>query len=415
MIGFDITIIGAGRVGLPFALVLEKSGFKIAVKEVDKRTINFINKKKTPFKENGIEKLIKKTKIKTFLNKMPDSKTYIITVGTPLMQNIETDFKYIIKVIDQLINSKKIKNKNIILRSTIAPNSTNFISKYIKNKTGYSSGKEYFLSYCPERIVEGNAIKELYKLPQIVGVSDNQSWLKAKSIFLKLIKKNKILKSTYVEAELAKLFSNVYRYINFSIPNYFLILANQFKVEPFSLFDLMNKEYPRNKGLKMPGLTAGTCLRKDYGMINENLPYTDLVLQAHKINEFLPLFITNLLDSNQINNRTIGILGYSFKKDTDDERDSLTPKIYRYLSRLAPKKILISDYNLPNGLFKDKYNSLNFKNFTESEILKKSDVVIIAMNHSKYIKLRSKIKSSKKIIIDPWRVLSDNLVNYYGN
>jgi UDP-N-acetyl-D-mannosaminuronic acid dehydrogenase len=410
---FDITIIGAGRVGLPLALSFESRGLSVAIKDINLKILISIKKKKSPFKEKGMQDLLKKSKIVCFKDKYPISNYYIITVGTPLKQNIETDLNQITKVIDGLINSKNISSNTIILRSTIAPNTMRFISNYINQKTGLVCGKNYFLSYCPERIVEGDAIKELTNLPQIIGINDKKTWFKSKKLFEYLLPKNKILKGTWAEAELSKLFSNIYRYVNFAIPNYFLMIANHFNVEPFALFDLMNFEYDRNKGLKSPGLTAGTCLRKDYGMINENFPQTDLILQAHKINEFMPMFIINLLKPEKITNKRIGILGYVFKKDTDDTRDSLSPKIYRYLTKLVPKIINISDYNLLKGFYNDKENQLTFKNLNEKELIKNSDVIIIAVNHSKYPDLLKKINLKKKIIIDPWRVLSKKLINNY--
>jgi UDP-N-acetyl-D-mannosaminuronic acid dehydrogenase len=410
---FDITVIGAGRVGLPLALSFESRGLSVAIKDINLKIIISIKQKKSPFKEKGMQDLLKKSKIVCFTDKYPISNYYLITVGTPLQQNIETDLSQITKVIDGLINSKNISGNTIILRSTIAPNTMRFISSYINQKTGLVCGKNYFLSYCPERIVEGDAIKELTNLPQIIGVNDKKTWFKSKKLFEYLLPKNKILKGTWAEAELSKLFSNIYRYINFAIPNYFLMIANHFNVEPFALFDLMNFEYDRNKGLKSPGLTAGTCLRKDYGMINENFPQTDLILQAHKINEFMPMFIINLLKPEKITNKRIGILGYVFKKDTDDTRDSLSPKIYRYLTKLVPKIINISDYNLLKGFYNDKENQLTFKNLNEKELIKNSDVIIIAVNHSKYPDLLKKINLKKKIIIDPWRVLSKKLINNY--
>lgn len=407
---FDITIIGAGRVGLPLALSFESKGLKVAIKDISSKIISSIKKKKSPFKEKGMQELLIKSNIKCFKEKYPNSKYYLITVGTPLKQNIETDLSQIINVIDELIASKNIKGNSIILRSTIAPNTTKFISNYINKKTGFVNGKNYYLSYCPERIVEGNAIKELTSLPQIIGVNDKNSWMKSKKLFEYLLPKNKILKGTWSEAELSKLFSNIYRYINFAIPNYFMMVAKYFDVEPFTLFDLMNFGYDRNIGLKSPGLTAGTCLRKDYGMINENFPHTDLILQAHKVNEFVPFFISNLLKPNQIRNKTIGILGYVFKKDTDDTRDSLSPKIYRYLERKVPKNIFISDYNLPSSIINDAENKIKFRNFSEKEIIKKSEIIIIAINHSNYGKIFKKIDLSGKIIIDPWRVLGKKLL-----
>tara|TARA_B100001057_G_scaffold491964_1_gene583331 strand:+ start:2336 stop:3589 length:1254 start_codon:yes stop_codon:yes gene_type:complete len=411
---FDVTVIGAGRVGLPLALLMESKGLKVAIKERNLKIIKSIKLKKSPFKEKDVDNLLLKTKIKCFNNNLPFSKYYLITVGTPLKQNIETDLSQIIEVVNDIIKKVKIKNSTIILRSTVAPNTTKFISEYIENKTKLKLGKDFFLSYCPERIVEGNAIKELSELPQIIGVNDQKSWVYSKILFKYLLSEKKIFKGSWSEAELSKLFSNIYRYINFAIPNYFMMIANHFKVEPFSLFDLMNSGYERNKGLKDPGLTAGTCLRKDYGMINENFPHTDLILQAHKINEFMPMFLTNLIKPEHIKNKKIGILGYVFKKDTDDTRDSLTPKIFRYISKLVPKKINISDYNLPRGIFKDEENKMNFKNLNEKDLIKDSDIIIIAMNHTHYENLIKKTDLRNKIIIDPWRVLAKKLVNNYG-
>jgi UDP-N-acetyl-D-mannosaminuronic acid dehydrogenase len=406
---FDVVVIGAGRVGLPFSLILEKSGLKVALKEINLQIIKSFKKKTSPFKEKGLQSLLYKTRIKIFKNYYPNSEYYILTVGTPLRQHIETDLDQVTKVIDELIYFKRLKNKKIILRSTIAPGTTNYISRYINSKTGFIEGKDFFLTYCPERIIEGDALKELYNLPQIIGANNENSWIYSKKLFSFFLKKSKILKGSWLDSELAKLFSNIFRYINFAIPNYFMMIANYYKVDPFILFDIMNYQYPRNKGLKSTGLTAGTCLRKDFGMINEKIPYTDLILQAHKINEFMPFFIVDLIDSANIQKKVVGLLGYTFKKDSDDTRDSLSPKIYRYLKKIVPKKILISDYNLNFGKIIDKYNNLRFTNIKHQELINKSDIIIIAVNHSKYANLFLKKNLSNKLIIDPWRVLGKQL------
>ena len=143
---FDITIIGAGRVGLPLALSLESRGLRVAIKDVSSKIIESINKKKSPFKEKGMQTLLNKSKIVSFKDKYPISDYYLITVGTPLKQNIETDLSQIINVLNELIFFKKIKNNTIILRSTIAPKTMQFISDYINQRTGFVCGKNYFLN-----------------------------------------------------------------------------------------------------------------------------------------------------------------------------------------------------------------------------------------------------------------------------
>lgn len=407
---FDVTIIGAGRVGLPLALVLESKGLTVAVSDIDAKLIKMINQKKMPFEEKGMNKLIKKSKIKTFLNKFPNSEYYIITVGTPLMANIETDLSNVKNVITSLIKNIDISNKNIILRSTVAPNTTEFISNIIKKEVNLVSGTDYSLSVCPERIVEGNALSELTSLPQMIGVRDNKSWQSSKKLFKNILPSNKILKGSWLEAELGKLFSNIYRYINFAIPNYFMMIATDFGIEPFKLFDLMNTGYPRNNGLKSTGLTAGTCLRKDFGMVNEYFPQTDLILQAYKINEFMPKFLCDT-SSKFINSKTnVGILGYTFKADTDDFRDTLSAKVIRYIERLVPNQIYISDYNIKSTNFNDTMNDIRFKNISTLELIKKSNVIVICTNHSNYEKIIKKHKFKNKIFIDPWRILGKDLV-----
>ena len=405
---FNITIIGAGRVGLPLALTLENKGFSIAIKDKDPKIGEAFSKKKMPFEEPGFEKLISKSKIECYLDKLPNSEVYIITVGTPLNQHIETNLNQIKSVVDELIAQVNLKGKTIILRSTVAPNVSRYLVDYIESKTGLSLGKDFFLAMCPERIVEGMAFKELTQLPQIIGVEDDGSFRRATNVFKKMLPENKIFRGTFLEAELAKLFTNIYRYINFAIPNYFVIMAQSFGVDAFHLFDIMNTSYDRNKGLKNPGLTAGTCLRKDFGMINECISQTDIILQAYKINEFMPKFLIDLV-GDKIKGSRVGVLGYTFKADVDDTRDTLTAKLIRYAERKVPKEIKISDYNLPKGKYSDKCNSMEFNNISTDDLIKSSDIIFIATNHSKYYKIPQKLLKGK-IVVDIWRVLSKGII-----
>lgn len=408
---YDITVIGAGRVGLPLALMLEEKGFQVAVKDTDRKVAASILKGTMPFEEPGFEELVSKTKIHPFVLEMPESKTYIITVGTPLGQHIETNLSQIRKVVDELVEKIDLRKKLIILRSTVAPHTTKFIEEYISKKTGYASGNDFFLSMCPERIAEGLAFEELTKLPQIIGAEDNESFKLSRNIFSKMVSEEKILRGSFLEAELAKLFTNIYRYINFAIPNYFAILAQSFEVDIFHLFDIMNNGYERNNGLKNPGLTAGTCLRKDFGMINEHYSQTDLILQAYKINEFMPKFLSDL-SGNELKNKNVGILGYTFKADVDDVRDTLSVKLVRYIERNVPNKIGISDYNLPEGAFSDRCNHLEFENISTYELINTSDVIFIATNHKKYYEINL-ADFAGKTVIDIWRVLGKKLINHF--
>ena len=198
------------------------------------------------------------------------------------------------------------------MRSTIGPETTTYVKNYIEQKTKFKVGKNLFLTFCPERIAENQAIKEFSELPQIIGAEDEKSFIKAEKVFKKI--NVKLFKTNFLSAELVKLFNNNYRYIEFAIANQFAILANNFGQNIYDIIEMCNYNYPRGKIFK-PGLTGGTCLRKDFGMLNERVSNSDLFLSAWKVNEYMPYHLASTIsDKYNITGKNIGVLGYSFKK-----------------------------------------------------------------------------------------------------
>ena len=396
-----ILVIGLGRVGLPLLLFLEKKKFNLIGLDQNRALISKLKEKKMPFVETGCQKLLKKSNAK-FINNFkefnPKKVKYIlITVGTPLRESIEVNLNNINLVINEL-SKILIKGHTIILRSTIGPETTYYVKKKIEKLTNFKVGKDIFLSFCPERLAENKALKELGQLPQIIGVEDNKTFLLVEKIFKRF--KIKIFKTSFLSAELVKLFNNNYRYIEFAIANQFSIIANNFNQNIYDIIRMCNYNYPRGK-IYDPGLTGGTCLRKDFGMLNEKNPGTDLFLSAWKVNEYIPLHLSETIDKKfNINGKKIGILGYAFKKDSDDERESMVPKLIRQIEKKVPKSIFICDPNIKKK-FIDGYKNYNLK-----DTLKNSDIVFIAINHSIF-KKKQIMKYSRKNtkIIDIWNHL----------
>ena len=397
-----ISIIGLGRVGLPLLLYLEKKGFNLLGIDNSYEVINSLKSKKMPFSEKGCDKLLKKTKavfstdIK-ILNKIYSDYVFV-TVGTPLRDGIEVDLSSINKVLDEIIKIIK-RGQTLIMRST------EYIKNFINKNTKFKVGKDIFLSYCPERIAENHALEELASLPQIIGVDDENSFKSTKKIFEKF--RVKIFKTNYLSAELVKLFNNNLRYIEFAIANQFAILANNFGQNIFDIIEMCNFKYPRGRIFK-PGLTGGTCLRKDFGMLNERNPNSDLFLAAWKINEYMPYHLVNATENKiSFKNKIVGILGYTFKKNSDDLRESLVPKLLRQIEKKVPKKIIISDPRSKQKIF-DNYSNSNYK-----ELIKKSDIIFIAINHDNFSK-KNLIKLAKRntLFIDIWNHLKENTFFY---
>ncbi len=381
----DIIIIGgAGHIGLPLGILFANKGRSVILYDKNKKNIDLINNSKMPFMEIGGEKLLKKNKKRIIAtsNKefIKNAKSVIVCIGTPVKKS-KPDLKFFFKMFKEvrhLLNSKK----PLIIRSSIYPGICLKVQKYL--------GKNFQnISYCPERVVQGKSIEELPKLPQIVsGVSDHA--IKNASNIFKLIC-DKIIVTSVLEAELIKLFSNAWRYINFSASNQFYMICEKYNINFHKLRLNMIDGYERNQSMPKAGFAAGPCLYKDTAQLNAFLKNQfTLGKTATDINQNFPKFIyKKMLDKykKKLIKKKIGILGMSFKSDIDDIRDSLSVNLWKFI-KSKKLKVFISDEFVK---MKDIIN--------KKELIKKSDIIILGAPHSSYKKLKI---PKNKYLIDTW-------------
>lgn len=406
-----VSVIGIGRVGLPLALLFAQEGLKVYGIDNDKTKINDLKKGKMPFIEEGKD-LLKKYVNKTFLPStsydcVSKSHVIIITLGTPIDENMNPVLDHINYVIDALLPLLK-PEQLIILRSTISPNTTKYIKETIEMKTSFKIGRNLYLAFCPERIAEGKAIEEIKELPQIVGGADIRSTKKAKLFFESL--GIHCLTTDATSAELAKLFTNMYRYISFAIANEFFVIAENFNRDISEIVTLVNDGYKRN-GLAIPGFSAGPCLFKDgFFLINDN-PYLDLITASWKINESMPLFLVKKLKERvNLRGKKVVILGVAFKAEIDDIRDSLSFKLRKALLREHADVVLHDPY------VKQYSKQPILHSLTEA--LEGAQVVIIGTNHKEYTKRKQEIINAIKgrtYICDIWNALESNKLLFTAN
>lgn len=400
-----ISVVGVGRVGLPLALFIAKANQHVFGIGRDQKKIDSLNGKIMPFMEKGAEILLKKhTNINLFFTTnyqvIKQSDVIILTLGTPVDENMNPVLDQIDESINNMLPYLK-KNQLIILRSTISPRTTFYVKEKIEMKTRLRFGKNIFLAFCPERIAEGNSISEIREIPQIVGGVDKASTKKAKDFFQSLGIKS--VSSDAVSAELAKLFTNMYRYISFAMANEFMVIAESFNRSIYEIVDLVNKDYKRG-GLNLPGLTGGPCLFKDgFFLINDN-PYLDLITASWKINEALPLFILKKLHERVIlKHKKITLLGLAFKPEIDDIRESLSFKIRKALLREHAQLVLHDPY---------------VKDYRQQEVvhdlqkaLQDAQIVIIATRHKQYVQKKKQIikyLDKNTYICDIWNIFGTN-------
>lgn len=395
----NIVVFGIGRVGLPLALVLADKGYSVWGIDINSEHVSILNKKKLPFMEEGAQELLDKhggDKFKAFTDKkkvdaISRSKYIILTLGTPIDETLSPDHSQIENLISELLPSIK-KGHVIILRSTISPGSLKQLIRFVESNTSHKVGKDIFMAYCPERIAEGKSVEELAEIPQIIGTVDSKSAKYAEKVFSKITKK--MLHSKPEAVELAKLYSNMYRYIDFAIGNEFMMIAEDYGCDYYDVLNLVNDGYKR-AGLKSSGFTAGPCLVKDGFFLIDKSPYMDLVMAAWRLNENIPGYLFKRIkkEIKSLDGKKVAILGLSFKKDIDDTRMSLVPKMQKYFLAEGAKVMASDPYIASDPL---------------NKTLEKAYILVIGANHSEYEKLDlvklKKVVSKDCLICDVWNM-----------
>jgi UDP-N-acetyl-D-mannosaminuronic acid dehydrogenase len=321
---------GAGHVGLPLSLVLAKKGFRITLVDCNAKKIEILKRGEFPFLEEGGPELLQEVKDESILfttehRHISDCNVIILTVGTPVDDHLNPELKPVFEVINQVKPFLK-DNQIIILRSTLFPGMSEKIYKTLQ-----AEGINVHVSFCPERIAQGKALIELEKIPQIISASDQGALEVVKSIFSTIT--SSVIELGMTEAELAKLFSNAWRYIKFAVANQFYMTAVEKGLDFVKIRDAMMFHYDRAKDFPTSGFAAGPCLFKDtmqlasYNRQNFALGHASML-----VNETLPDFLVHQTKiAHKLSGENVGILGMAFKANNDDTRESLAFKLRKLL------------------------------------------------------------------------------------
>lgn len=383
---YDIVIAGGlGHVGLPLGLVFADKGFRVCLLDVDGAKAQRVRKGIMPFIEYGAEPILKKVlkngrlEISLDPKSITQTKYVIIAIGTPVDEYLNPQTRMFVQFFSS-IRQFLHKEQTIIIRSSVFPNTCKQIMKQLGDRG-------WLLAYCPERIIQGYAVRELSTLPQIVAGMTDDAQESAADLFGKV--SPKIIKTSINEAELVKLFSNAWRYIQFAVTNQFYMMAENFGVDYNRVRSAMTEGYGRTASLPTAGFTAGPCLLKDTMQLAAFSPDNFLLGHAAMmINESLPNYIVEKLRKRyDLGRTTVGILGMAFKADIDDIRDSLSYKLGKIL-RFYGADVLYSDEYARDPTF-----------IAKERLLDQSDVVIVATPHSVYRNIKTPPKTE---VIDVW-------------
>ncbi len=379
----DVSVVGLGRVGLPLALSFADRGLRVIGIDNDASRLGAVRDGRMPFAETGAQDLLARVMAAgredgahparlTLSDRVADAaqaRHIVITLGTPSFSHIEIDMRDIRSALDDLLGVLA-PGHSLILRSTVAPGTTEFVAGYVAKHRGFAIGEELMVAHAPERIAAGRFLEEIDTLPCIIGGVGPRSGEVVAELFG--VFDAPIVQTTPVQAELAKIWTNILRYTNFALPNLLMMDCERYSANVFEVIDLINRDYPRG-GIAQPGFTAGTCLRKDFTFSEERSAAPGMLLAVSRVNESVPLFLLEGARRRlgSLANRKIAVLGLAFKADTDDERDSLSHKLIRLLEReLADVAVHDPHVATPTVSFEEAIDG--------------AEMVVVASNHAEF-------------------------------
>ncbi len=330
----DVVVVGGGgHVGLPLSLTFAQAGLQVGIFDIAQDTLDRVAAGEMPFVENGADELLRsvlatdRLELSSSPGIIKRAAAVVVVIGTPIDEFLNPSMAVFERTVDQLA-PHLAEGTLVVLRSTVYPGTTVFVTQALADR-----GSRVDVAFCPERIAEGHALEEITSLPQIIGADDQRAGDRAEELFKRLGVQT--IRTTTKEAELAKLFTNTWRYMKFAVANQFFMIADAAGVDYNSVLHAIRHDYPRAIDLPGPGFAAGPCLLKDTMQLASFTPdHFPLGQSAMQVNEGLPAYVVEAMERRlgSLRGRTVGLLGMAFKAESDDIRSSLSYKLRKLLA-----------------------------------------------------------------------------------
>jgi UDP-N-acetyl-D-mannosaminuronic acid dehydrogenase len=388
-----VVIGGCGHVGLPLAIAFASRGARVGIYDVSESAVAKVNAGVLPFAEPGAAEVLERVRADGLLEASTDpaivssAEHVVVVIGTPVDEHLNPNQMAITRALNGCVDHLR-DGQLLILRSTVFPGVTALVEKMMAQR-----GLQIEVAFCPERIAEGKAMTELFELPQIVSSRTTTGIKRASGLFERLT--GKLVVMSPEEAELAKLFTNVWRYIRFATANQLYMMANEQGLDFERIRQGLAQDYPRAADLPGAGFAAGPCLFKDTMQLaafnHNNFP---LGHAAMAVNEGLPLYVVHRLETRyDLASMTVGILGMAFKSGSDDIRSSLSYKLKRILA-----------FKAEAVLCTDPYVTVDPGLLPLDEVVARSDLLVVGAPHPEYADL-----VTDKPVADVWNVLGQGV------
>ncbi len=407
-----VSILGLGYIGLPTAIQAAQSGYNVFGFDIDHEKVKRVNNGDPvifePELSDRLWKTLKNGSLKAF-TELQYADYFIIAVPTPFKENKTADVRHVFNAAETI--AKRLMPGNIvILESTVPLGTTEKLAVFLEDNSGLKLGIDFFVAYCPERVLPGKIFKELVENDRIIGGICQRSSDLAHQFYSKFVK-GFIYITDDKTAEMVKLIENTNRDVQIAFANQVAAMCYNVGLDPYQVIELANK-HPRVKILTPMCGVGGHCIAVDPWFLIETFPNdSDLLRAARKINDTKPLRVIERVVRKVEDLRNIGIakpkvlaLGLSFKPDVDDIRESPALAIATALntkSNLLELKTYDHNVNkeiiLQQGLdlISDVWQGIEW-----------ADIILVLVKHKEFILMRDDTFDNK-ILIDTCGLLHD--------
>jgi UDP-N-acetyl-D-mannosaminuronic acid dehydrogenase len=384
---------GCGRAGLPLGLAFANRGLDTVVQDINPVAVAAVQSLAMPFHAPGATQVLQRVVAAGTFAATADPSVVgtgehvIIVIGTAVDELHDPDPDTLVRLVHDLAPNL-VDGQHLVIRSTVFPGTTALVERAISEL-----GLAIDVSFCPERIAESKAMTELYELPQLVSARTDAGLDRAEKLFRSLTET--VIRLSPEEAELAKLFTNAWRYITFGAANQFFLMADRRGLSYERIRSALSEGYPRAADMPRAGLTAGPCLERDSMQLaefaNHDFP---LGYAAKQMNEGLPLYLVDKLsDEYPLHEMKVGLLGMAFKGDSGDSRGSLSYTLKEAL-RLRAKTVLCHD-----PYVRDDIDLVSL-----GDVLRDADLLVVGAPHSIYRSV-----SFSGPILDIWGLIDQDV------
>ena len=398
----QIAVIGCGYVGLPLAVRLAETGFRVIGIDVDEQRVRTLREGTSPIMDVSQERLREQLQLGHFTassdyEDLRETDVIFVTVPTPFDKAKQPDLRFVVAAAEG-IAPRLHADQLVILESTTFPGTTDEVMRPILERGGLKAGADFYLAFSPERIDPGNREFGIHNTPKVVGGVDEQSAELAALVLEQIVGPGKVhIVSSARVAEMTKLLENTFRAVNIALVNELAMLCDRMGINVWEVIEAAaTKPYGFMPFYPGPGV-GGHCIPVDpYYLAWKAREFdfqTRFIELAADTNRAMPFFavtrIRRLLNGagRSLRDAQILVLGAAFKKDIDDPRNSPAVRVMEILrsegAQVQYHDALVPQVALADTLFTKNGHSAEIQSVALTPALISSvDCVAILVAHT---------------------------------